>query len=112
MLDDVRRERELHIDDPDEEELLPPTKDIEDILDVDSDDESLLLPLDPVTTVTSGPLTLNPKVDENPLVPLCPACEEPIERVEAPSGGPVEFRCGCDELRYFEFPERKEAESR
>lgn len=77
--------------------------DIEDILDDfnDEDDGDRL-----VKTPASGRLTLNPKVDRNARIPLCPNCREEIQRVETPNEL-VEFRCGCDELQYFEFPERE-----
>lgn len=76
------------------------------------------LSFDTVKTVSSGRLVLNPKVDGPGRNPLCPDCEEPIKRVEHDQGPfdeeplvTVEFVCGCDDLRYFEFEESGSSES-
>lgn len=58
-----------------------------------------------IETTASGRLVLNPKVDSRRKTPLCPECEQEIRRYETPNEL-VEFRCGCDDLQYFEFPEQ------
>lgn len=60
-----------------------------------------------ISTPLSGELVLNPKVKGVPSVPLCPSCEKRIQRVEHPNDL-VEFKCGCDELQRFSFPERSD----
>lgn len=62
---------------------------------------------EPARTPASGRLTLNPKVRDDSLTPVCPECDAPIQRVESPNDI-VEFHCECDELRRFDFPERGE----
>lgn len=57
----------------------------------ESSDQSL-------TPIDAESLTLNPKVDDQPLDLRCPACDEVIQGVEGPG---AEYRCGCDELRRF-----------
>jgi len=77
--------------------------DLDDLLDdLDDGDDTQL-----VKTPASGRLVLNPKADREASTPICPDCKREIRRVESPNGL-VEFRCGCDELQYFEFPERED----
>lgn len=79
-------------------------------LELEEDDYEFELPdldTEPVKTPMSGRLVLNPKVKDSGINPLCPHCEEPIRRLDGGSDDfpIVEFRCGCEELRYFEFEE-------
>lgn len=90
--------------------------DLEDELDIKVEREARSFTEDLVTTPRSGRLVLNPKVDGPERNPLCPDCEEPIKRVEhdhAPFDDEefvtVEFVCGCDVLRRFDFAEGGEA---
>lgn len=53
-------------------------------------------------------LTINPKVDNDPLPLTCPDCTDAIQGVVTPNGREVEYQCGCDELRKFEL--QKEGE--
>lgn len=98
----ISRPRGIDIDDPKSDD---DPWEIDIAQDLRSSRSSDLLGEDYIQTPASGRLTLNPKVKAEPRVPLCPDCEERIERVEHPNKL-VEFRCGCDDLRYFEFPER------
>lgn len=49
------------------------------------------------------PLRINPKVDEDPVNPVCPDCLEEI--VSVSNEHERRFVCGCDDLRRFEFQE-------
>lgn len=53
------------------------------------------------TPVGETSIVLNPKVDETETVLTCPQCDEEIQCWSAPDGFPIEYRCGCDQLRRF-----------
>lgn len=57
------------------------------------------------TSLDVETITINPKVDDDPLPLTCPDCIEAIQGVVTSHGLEVEYRCGCDELRKFELQE-------
>lgn len=59
--------------------------------------DSIITPMDVQT------ITINPKVDEEPIPLECPICNEIIEGDTTPDGQQAEYHCGCDELRRFEI---------
>lgn len=89
-----------------------PDIDLDDVPDVTVERSPRTFDEDLIRTPRSGRLVLNPKVDSPERNPLCPDCEEPIKRVEHDHGPfdeeplvTVEFVCGCDSLRRFDFAE-------